>query len=119
MGQRLRPFVELLAENAKHQARSGFALPMQRGFLYLVAIIDWASRAVLAWRLSNSLDVSFCLEALDEALARFGTPEIFNTDPFAAFRPRPLCGSDRWSADRKRRVAPTLTGCDWAGRLAS
>lgn len=60
-------------------------LPMQRGFLYLVAIIDWASRAVLAWRLSNSLDVSFCLEALDEALARFGKPEIFNTDPFAAY----------------------------------
>jgi hypothetical protein len=58
---------------------------MSRGFLYLVAIIDWASRAVLAWRLSNSMDVSFCLEALDEALARFGKPEIFNTDQGSQF----------------------------------
>ena len=60
-------------------------LPMSRGFLYLVAIIDWASRAVLAWRLSNSMDVSFCLDALDEALARFGKPEIFNTDQGSQF----------------------------------
>jgi len=60
-------------------------LPMQRGFLYLVAIIDWASRAVLAWRLSNSMDVSFCLDALDEAFARFGKPEIFNTDQGSQF----------------------------------
>jgi putative transposase len=45
-----------------------------------VAIIDWASRAVLAWRLSNTIDVSFCLAALEEALAKFGRPEIFNTD---------------------------------------
>jgi putative transposase len=60
-------------------------IPIGRGFLYLVAIIDWASRAVLAWRLSNSMDVSFCLEALDEALARFGKPEIFNTDQGSQF----------------------------------
>ena len=60
-------------------------IPMSRGFLYVVAIIDWASRAVLAWRLSNSMDVSFCLEALDEALARFGRPEIFNTDQGSQF----------------------------------
>ena len=60
-------------------------LPMARGFLYLIAIIDWASRAVLAWRLSNSMDVSFCLEALDEALARFGRPEVFNTDQGSQF----------------------------------
>jgi putative transposase len=60
-------------------------IPMARGFLYLVAIIDWASRAVLAWRLSNSMDVSFCLEALDEALARFGKPDIFNTDQGSQF----------------------------------
>jgi len=51
-------------------------LPMARGFCYLVAIMDWASRRVLAWRLSNTLDVSFCLEALEEALAAFGPPEI-------------------------------------------
>ncbi len=55
-------------------------VPIGRGFLYLVAIMDWASRAVLAWRLSNTMDVSFCLSALEEALARFGRPEIFNTD---------------------------------------
>jgi putative transposase len=60
-------------------------LPMARGFCYLVAIMDWASRKVLAWRLSNTLDASFCIEALDEALARYGTPEIFNTDQGSQF----------------------------------
>jgi putative transposase len=60
-------------------------IPLARGFLYLVAIIDWASRAVLSWRLSNTLDVSFCVSALEEALARFGRPEIFNTDQGAQF----------------------------------
>jgi putative transposase len=52
-------------------------IPMARGFLYLVAIIDWFSRKVLAWRLSNSMAADFCVEALEEALARFGAPEIF------------------------------------------
>ena len=60
-------------------------IPVQRGFLYLVAIMDWASRYVLAWRLSNTLDASFCIEALDEALARHGAPEIFNTDQGSQF----------------------------------
>jgi putative transposase len=60
-------------------------IPMTRGFLYLVAIIDWASRAVLAWRLSNTMDVTFCLEALEEALARYGKPEIFNSDQGSQF----------------------------------
>ena len=60
-------------------------IPIGRGFLYLVAIIDWASRAVLAWRLSNTMDVSFCLAAPDEALAKFGKPEIFNTDQGSQF----------------------------------
>jgi putative transposase len=55
-------------------------IPMARGFLYLVVIMDWVSRAVLAWRLSNTLGAEFCVEALDEALARHGQPEIFNTD---------------------------------------
>lgn len=55
-------------------------IPIGRGFLYLVAVMDWASRAVLSWRLSNTMDASFCVEAVEEALARFGTPEIFNTD---------------------------------------
>ena len=60
-------------------------IPMARGFLYLVAIIDWYSRLVLSWRLSNSLDTYFCIEALKEALRRFGVPEIFNTDQGAQF----------------------------------
>lgn len=60
-------------------------LPMAKGFCYLVAIIDWASRKVLAWRLSNTLDTSFCLAALDEAVLRFGAPEIFNTDQGSQF----------------------------------
>jgi putative transposase len=60
-------------------------VPIGRGFLYVVAIMDWASRAVLAWRLSNTMDSSFCVEALDEALARFGVPEIFNTDQGSQF----------------------------------
>jgi putative transposase len=54
-------------------------LPMAHGFMYLVAILDVASRKVLAFRLSNTLTADFCLEALEEALARFGAPEIFNT----------------------------------------
>src|ERR1700727_4045493 len=58
---------------------------MACGFLYLVAIIDWASRAVLAWRLSNTNDASFCAAALGEALLRFGKPRIFNTDQGSTF----------------------------------
>ncbi len=54
--------------------------PVQRGFLYLVAIMDWATRHVIAWRLSNTMDAGFCVEALNDALARYGWPEIFNTD---------------------------------------
>jgi putative transposase len=60
-------------------------IPMARGFLYLVAIVDWASRAVLAWRLSNTMDADFCVEALNEAIERFGAAEIFNTDQGAQF----------------------------------
>jgi len=55
-------------------------LPMRRGFCYLTAIMDWASRRVLSWRLSNTLDAAFCIEALEEALQRYAPPEIFNTD---------------------------------------
>jgi putative transposase len=60
-------------------------IPMAHGFLYLVAVIDWASRAVLAWRLSNTMDSGFCVEALEEALQRYGKPRIFNTDQGAQF----------------------------------
>jgi len=55
-------------------------IPMAKGFLYLVVIMDWVSRAVLAWRLSNTLSADFCVEALEEALSLSGRPEIFNTD---------------------------------------
>jgi putative transposase len=60
-------------------------LPMAKGFMYLVAIMDWYSRKVLAWRLSNTLDTDFCVEALQEALHRFGRPQIFNTDQGSQF----------------------------------
>ncbi|MFC7694174.1 IS3 family transposase [Paeniroseomonas aquatica] len=60
-------------------------LPMRRGFLYLVAMMDWATRKVLAWRVSNTMEVEFCLEVLEEAMARFGRPEIFNTDQGSQF----------------------------------
>ena len=68
-------------------------IPIGRGFLYLVAVMDWASRAVLAWRLSNTMDVSFCVSALEEALARFGKPEIFNTDQGSQFTSAAFTGT--------------------------
>jgi len=60
-------------------------IPMAKGFLYLVAVMDWHSRAVLAWRLSNTLGADFCVEALEEALADYTRPEIFNTDQGCQF----------------------------------
>ena len=80
-------------------------IPMKDGFVYLVAIMDWYSRRVLSWRLSNTLDSSFCVDALEEALSKFGTPEIFNTDQGAQFTAeaftRPL---------RERRIAISMDG---------
>jgi len=60
-------------------------IPMKRGFMYLVAIMDWHSRKVLSWRLSNTLDADFCVSALEEAINQYGPPEIFNTDQGAQF----------------------------------
>ncbi len=60
-------------------------IPMRRGFLYLVAVMDWSTRKVLSWRVSNTMDVEFCIEALEEALARFDRPEVFNTDQGSQF----------------------------------
>lgn len=60
-------------------------IPMAKGFMYLVAIMDWRTRKVLSWRVSNTMDTDFCVEALEEALQRFGAPEIFNTDQGAQF----------------------------------
>jgi putative transposase len=68
-------------------------VPIGRGFLYLVAVMDWASRAVLSWRLSNTMDASFCVAALEEALARFGRPEIFNTDQGSQFTSAAFTGT--------------------------
>jgi putative transposase len=60
-------------------------IPMRRGFLYLVAVMDWWTRKVLSWRVSNTMDVGFCIEALEDALARHGRPEIFNSDQGSQF----------------------------------
>jgi putative transposase len=60
-------------------------IPMRRGFLYLFAVMDWASRRVLAWRLSNTLTTDFCIEAVEEAIAKYGKPGIFNTDQGSQF----------------------------------
>ena len=60
-------------------------IPMARGFVYLVAVVDWFSRKVLAWRLSITLDTAFCIEAVEEAIARYGRPEIFNSDQGSQF----------------------------------
>jgi len=67
-------------------------LPMAKGFCYLVAVMDWASRKVLSWRLSNTLDPSFCTEALEEALKNYGIPEIFNTDQGSQFTSEAFTG---------------------------
>jgi putative transposase len=67
-------------------------IPMEKGFMYLVAVIDWFSRYVLSWKLSNTLDGSFCLEALHEAL-QYGTPEIFNTDQGVQFTAHAFTGA--------------------------
>ncbi len=91
-------------------------VPIGRGFLYLVAVIDWASRAVLAWRLSNTMDVSFCISALEEALARFGKPEIFNTDQGSQFTSAAFTGTlaaaaSRWTAEADGWTTCLSSGC--------
>lgn len=67
-------------------------IPMRKGFLYLVAIMDWHSRKVLSWRLSNSLDTAACIDALEEALASYGTPDIFNSDQGCQFTSEAFTG---------------------------
>jgi putative transposase len=67
-------------------------IPLARGFLYLVAILDWYSRRVLAWRLSNTMESSFCVDALEDALSRYPAPEIFNTDQGAQFTAEAFTG---------------------------
>ncbi|WP_425358950.1 IS3 family transposase [Antarcticimicrobium luteum] len=84
-------------------------LPMRRGFLYLVAIMDWHTRKVLAWRISNTLEADFCVEALNEAIHRFGPPEIMNTDQGSQFT------SFAWT-DRLRRSSVRIS-MDGKGRF--
>jgi putative transposase len=67
-------------------------IPMARGFVYLAAVVDWFSRRVLAWRVSITMEVGFCLEAVEEALARHGRPEIFNTDQGSQFTGQDFTG---------------------------
>ena len=87
-------------------------IPVSRGFFYLVAVMDWASRHVLSWRLSNTMDSAFCVEALDAAL-RVGTPEIFNTDQGAqftsvAFTDRVRAAGARCSMDGRGRYLDNI-----------
>ena len=67
-------------------------IPMARGFVYLVAVIDWYSRRVLSWRLSNTLDSQFCVDALEDAITKYGAPEIFNTDQGSQFTSEEFTG---------------------------
>lgn len=67
-------------------------IPMKHGFVYLIAVIDWFSRRVLSWKLSITMDVGFCIEALDEALRQYGKPEIFNTDQGSQFTSEAFTG---------------------------
>jgi putative transposase len=83
-------------------------IPMKRGFVYLVAILDWASRRVLAWRLSNTLTTDFCIEAVQEALTTYGTPDIFNTDQGCQFTSLPFTGLLK---DQGIQISMDGTGC--------
>ena len=87
-GHKIYPYLlrDLSIERANQAWASDISyIPMAKGFMYLVAIMDWYSRRVLSWRVSNTLDTDFCIEALEEALQRFEAPEIFNTDQGSQF----------------------------------
>jgi putative transposase len=87
-GHKVYPYLlrHLAIEHANHVWCMDITyLPMQRGFIYLAAVMDWATRRVLAWRVSNTLTADFCIEAVEEAIARYGKPEIFNTDQGTQF----------------------------------
>ena len=83
-------------------------LPMARGFVYLAVVLDWATRRILAWQLSNTLTADFCVEALDEAITRYGVPEIMNTDQGSQFT-----GSEFIGTLERHRIAISMdgTGC--------
>ena len=90
-------------------------IPMRKGFLYLVAVMDWHSRKVLSWRLSNTMEADFCVSALEEALANYGAPDIFNTDQgsqFTSFASEPekisLTSLEIWLVYGKSQPNPQL-----------
>jgi putative transposase len=80
-------------------------LPMARGFIYLAVVLDWATRRILAWRLSNSLTADFCVDALEEAIARYGAPEIMNTDQGSQFT-----GSEFIGTLERHHIAISMDG---------
>jgi len=94
-GHKIYPYLlrELSVERANQVWATDITfIPMAKGFMYLVAIMDWHSRRVLSWRVSNTLDTDFCIEALEEALQRFGPPEVFNTDQGSQFTSEAFTG---------------------------
>jgi len=94
-GHKIYPYLlrDLSIEHANHVWATDICyIPMAKGFMYLVAIMDWHSRRVLSWRVSNTLDTDFCIEALEEAIQRFGAPEIFNTDQGSQFTSEAFTG---------------------------
>jgi putative transposase len=87
-GHKIYPYLlrDMSIERSNHVWAADITyIPMERGFMYLVAVMDWSSRKVLSWRISNTLDTDFCVEALKEAIARHGCPDIFNTDQGSQF----------------------------------
>ena len=102
-GHKIYPYLlrDLSIERANQAWASDISyIPMAKGFMYLVAIMDWYARRVLSWRVSNTLDTDFCIEALEDALQRFEAPEIFNTDSEYV-----RAGSLRWSdSNTDRRI---------------
>jgi putative transposase len=94
-GHKIYPY--LLRDLPVERANQAWAtdvcyIPMAKGFMYLVAIMDWHSRRVLSWRVSNTLDTAFCIEALEEALQHYGAPEIFNSDQGSQFTSEAFTG---------------------------
>ncbi len=83
-------------------------IPMRHGFVYLFAVMDWAARRVLAWRISNTLTTDFCIEAVQEAINRYGKPEIFNTDQGCQFTGQEFTGLLK---DNGFRISMDVRGC--------
>jgi putative transposase len=110
-GHRIYPY--LLRDAAVTRPNQAWAMdisyiPMARGFVYLAAVVDWFSRKILAWKLSITMDVSFCLEAVEEALSKYGRPEIFNTDQGSQFT------SEAFTEQLKKITSPSA----WTERAA-